>query len=202
MPGRSGPRPYENTKTQYQGLSELLVEARRKQKVESHQIIDEKNIALIPMPDREEAQTTWSVSTFSAPSLPDLYADEMPEWSDWLRDFRYEPHVSRPVFNNQKYRVVVCIEKATSKSRLIEICQQNGADLLIFSGQFSVTRVYDICRRAEEEDKPILLLYICDLDVGGWVMPSAFMGRIAGDISTRRSPDGQDRTYPGTGNPV
>jgi hypothetical protein len=178
MPGRSGSRPYQNTKTQYQGLSDLLVDARRKLRVESGQIIDEKNIALIPMPDRESAETTWEISTFSAPPLPDLYSDVMHEWSTWLRNFKYTPYVSHPVFNNQKYRVVVCIEKATSKSALKEICYQYGADLLIFSGQFSVTRVYDICHRAEDEDKPILLLYISDLDVGGWSMAPAFLSRI------------------------
>jgi len=45
-----------------------------------------------------------------------------------------------------------------------------------------------VVTRAQEEGLPILLLYISDLDCGGWVMPSAFLDRI-NEIYPRKDDD-------------
>jgi len=179
VPGRGKkPRPYVNTRNDYDRLSELLVDARIGRRIASKKIVDEKNVALIEMPVRLAANTTWEVSTLPIRELPDLDVDVMPDWDEWVDQINCRPHTSRPVFNNQDYHIVVAIEKATSKQQLKDLCIQYGADLLIFSGQFSVTRVYDVINRARAENKPILLLYISDLDVAGWTMPTAFVRRI------------------------
>ncbi len=188
IPGKMGPRPYTNNKNQYQGLSDLLVNARTRGMIPSHQIIDEKNTPLFEMPEREETNTTWEINTPFIRELPDLNIDLIPEWSEWIKGIRISPIVSHPKFVNQTYRIVVAIEKATSKTKLQQLCEYYGADLLIFSGQASVTRIYDVVTRAQEEGLPILLLYISDLDCGGWVMPSAFLDRI-NEIYPRKDDD-------------
>lgn len=101
-----------------------------------------------------------------------------PEFKEYLTGICIESVPVRPQFVNQSHRLVVVIEKATSKDRLTSICERYGADLLIFSGQLSVTRVNDIVQCARKEGKPIALFYICDLDCAGWYMPEAFFNRI------------------------
>ena len=171
-------RPYFNSKNEYIHLSELLVEARTKGLIDPSWIIDEKNTPLIEMPQREEIFTGWGIETADIERLPELVTDEFPEWSEWLNRVCFYPTVYPSKFTHQSHRIVVAIEKATSKTRLREICEYHGADLLVFTGQPSVTRIYDVIRRAQNEAKPILLLYISDLDCGGWDMPSAFFNRI------------------------
>ncbi|MCX6696137.1 MAG: hypothetical protein NTV84_00950, partial [Methanoregula sp.] len=172
-------RLYQNTPQEYQNLSSLLVDARMKGLVQPDQVIDEKNVPLFEMPDREESDTTWEITTPQIRQLPDLLTEPFPDFPTWLNQFRFEPIVSVPRFVNQTHRIVVGIEKATSKDQLQDLCENYGADLLIFSGQPSVTRIYDVATRAEDEDKPIHLLYISDLDCGGWDMPTAFFKRVA-----------------------
>ena len=111
-------RPYVNTKDDYQRLSELLVEARISKRVASRKIVDEKNVALVAMPDRKDADTTWEVRTPDIPEIPDIDIDTMPTWDEWVDNIRCSPYTSRPVFNHQKYRIVVAIEKATAKEQI------------------------------------------------------------------------------------
>ena len=129
IPGRGGkPRPYQNTKSQFQRLSELLVQARIKKRADPNKIVDEKNTPLFPMPDRKGSETTWEVTAPRVDSLPDLDVDTLPDWDEWISDISIYPYVSKPVFNNQEYRIVVTIEKATSKAKLKEILSPAVAD--------------------------------------------------------------------------
>jgi hypothetical protein len=104
--------------------------------------------------------------------------EEMPDWDGFLDGVGFSSYVNHPRFAHQSHHIVVAIEKATARRGLEELCNQYGADLLIFGGQFSLTRVNDAVERAKSEDKPVLLMYISDLDCGGWIMPSAFFKRI------------------------
>lgn len=169
---------YENNTYWFGRLSGHLVRARIEGLIPWDWVIDEKNGPLIPMPDRAPATTTWDVDVPDIQLLPELEIDQLPEWKDWLENITIDSNVSGPVFNNQNYRVVVAIEKATSRSDLEKLCAIYGADLLIFGGQPSVTRIHDVVIRAEDEDKPVMLLYISDLDVSGWDMAPAFFERI------------------------
>ena len=169
---------YGNTLYWFGQSSKHLVDARLRGIIPWDWVIDEKNEDLIPIPDRKPAETFWNITAPEIRPLPSFEVDNLPEWNDWLNDINIDYNVSRPVFNNQKYRVVVAIEKATSRSELESLCSRYGADLLIFGGQFSVTRIHDVVLRAKMEVKPIMLLYISDLDVSGWDMAPAFMGRL------------------------
>ena len=168
---------YQNTKYWYQRLSELLVNARLKELVSSDAIIDEKNGEPIYMPPREEGKYGIKPLVPEFGYLPSLDGgEEMPNFDDLEIQFR--PESDKPKFASQSHRIVVVIEKATSEQALSKLCESYGADLLIFSGQSSVTRIYDIATQARAEDKPVVVLYISDLDVAGNDMPVSFFRRL------------------------
>jgi hypothetical protein len=170
---------YENTLYWSNRLSSLLVEARILGLVPWDWISDEKNEPLIPMQDRQSVSTYWDITPAFISNLPELDAiDVLPDWNEWLNGIDIDYTVTHPMFNNQDFRVVVAIEKATSRNDLEKLCGIYGADLLIFGGQPSLTRINDVVERARNEDKPIMLLYISDLDVSGWDMAPAFFNRV------------------------
>jgi len=179
MPGKNGSRLYENTLTGYQRLSGLLVEARIRGMIPWDSIIDEKNLPPVFMPDREEAYSLCIIGADRfTPIEPISNTMPMLSFEDFAASVKLDGRVSGPHFTNQGHRIVVAIEKGTSQDRLTALCERYGADLLIFSGQFSLTRVNDVVERARGEDLPVALLYISDLDCAGWFMPEAFFNRI------------------------
>ncbi len=62
-------------------------------------------------------------------------------------------------------------------SELRFLCSKHGADLLVFSGRHSLTRINDAVNNAKAKDKPIAIFYISDLDIAGWNMPKSFLRR-------------------------
>lgn len=172
-------RTYQNVKNDYQRLSDLLVNARIQGLVPWEAIQDDKNGDPIYMPDRVQAEPAASLYDRNEyKSIAIAVPDTLPDFRQYLSGICIESDHIHPRFVHQSHRLVVVIEKATSKDRLKYICERYGADLLIFSGQFSVTRVNDVVRQARDEDKPIALFYISDLDCAGWYMPEAFFNRI------------------------
>jgi|GEM_PF-1061866 hypothetical protein len=173
-------RRYENKQGDYDRLTELITDARIRGMIRFSSIIDEKNDEPVFMPGRSEFDGWIEPVLPHIGALPDLQTvDEMPAWREFTEAVGFRPVVAAvPTFVHQPRRIVVGIEKATSRDRLEALCQHHGADLLVFSGQFSVTRVHDVVEQAKAEDKPICLLYINDLDCGGWSMAPAFMERI------------------------
>lgn len=175
-----GVRLYENTLADYNRLVELIANARVRDLIPFSSIVDEKNDGARFMPARSDFDGWIEPVLPDAGALPDLQAvDEMPAWREFVDGIEFRPFVETvPTFAHQPRRIVVAIEKATSRDRLEALCLRHGADLLVFSGQFSLTRVHDVIERAKAEDKPVCLLYISDLDCGGWSMAPAFMRRI------------------------
>jgi len=179
MPGRN-PRPYQNTLNDYKKLSEYLTQARIEGLIPWSWIIDEKNEPLIEAPPPRDltAYIDYEIGK-DLGYIPYLeYVEEIPEWEEFIESIDFKAKVRPPRFKHQTHRIVVAVEKATARERFEEICRKYGADLLIFTGQFSVTRVNDAVSRAKAENKPIALLYISDLDCAGWFMPQAFFRRI------------------------
>lgn len=176
-----GVRLYENTLADYNRLVELVANARVRELIPFSCIVDEKNDGARFMPARSDFDGWIEPVLPDAGALPDLQTvDEMPAWREFADAIWFRPVVETvPTFAHQPRRIVVAIEKATSRDRLEALCQRHGADLLVFSGQFSLTRVHDVVNRAKAEEKPVCLLYISDLDCGGWSMAPAFMRRIA-----------------------
>lgn len=184
IPGKSTPgkgrgkkgdiRLYRNHQFDYIVCSESLMEARMMDEIPWECIQDDKNEDIFipfekPMPGK--------ITIYS--NIPDLdipNTDEMkllPDFENTIDSNIFYHSVTDPKFNHQKYHLLVVIEKATAKDRLIKIKDKHGADLLIFSGQPSGTRLHQAVDNAMKKDKPIALFYISDLDVAGWNMPDA-----------------------------
>lgn len=179
MPAKKGMRPYENTLQDYKTLSRLLGEARINGEIPFEWIIDEKNEPLIEMPARRDLTASINYNFEDSGYIPYIDAiEKMKDWDEFFDSIEFKASVSPPKFKHQTHRIVVAIEKATARDRLERLCRKYGADLLIFSGQFSLTRVHDAVSRAMAENKPVALLYISDLDCAGWFMPEAFFRRI------------------------
>jgi len=179
MPAKKGFRPYENTLQDYKKLSELLTQARIEGLVPFGWIIDEKNLPIIEMPARIKGSWYLDYEFDSSGYIPSLkFVEEMDDFDELIQSIDYKPVVKKPRFMYHTHHIVVAIEKATSKTKLERLCTRYGADLLIFTGQFSVTRVHDAVSRAMAEEKPVALLYISDLDCAGWFMPEAFFRRV------------------------
>ncbi|MHA1229211.1 MAG: hypothetical protein ACTSRP_09105 [Candidatus Helarchaeota archaeon] len=178
IPSRSGVRVYENTLKDYKNLSRLLTKARINAKIPFSVIIDEKNESIIEMPARKSLSYSIDYYYDIGGYIPFERAEEIQDFKNLLSSIEFEVNVEKGRFSHQTHRIVVAIEKATSRDKLIELAKEYGADLLIFSGQFSITRVNDAVSRAKAENKPIVLLYISDLDCAGWFMPTAFFRRI------------------------
>jgi len=172
-------RIYQNVKNDYQRLSGLLVEARIRGLIPWNAMQDDKNDEPVYMPDRIQPQPAAYILDDNEyePIRIDI-PDGFPDFNTYLEEIQIEPAAIAPQFVSQSHRLVVVIEKATSRDRLKAICERYGADLLVFSGQLSLTRVNDVVEKAQEEDKPIALFYISDLDCAGWYMPGAFFKRV------------------------
>jgi hypothetical protein len=179
IPAQKGLRTYDNSINDYKRLSALLVEGRISGLIGFDKIIDEKNDPIIDMPPRTPTTIEIQCHPPDLGYLPELtLASKIDEFDEYLEKAKCRSYYTMGHFKYQPHRICVAIEKATSRSQLERLCQQYGADLLIFSGQFSVTRVNDLIDNAIDEDKPIVLLYISDLDCAGWIMPSSFFRRI------------------------
>lgn len=177
--GKGNVRIYQNVKNDYHRLSGLLVDARIRGLIPWDSIQDDKNDTPVYMPDRIEPKpAAWILNNNGFEPISIDLPQPLPDFKTYLSEIFIKPDPVRPRFVNQSHRLVVVIEKATSRDRLKIICKRYGADLLVFSGQLSLTRVNDVVTRARKETKPIALFYISDLDCAGWYMPEAFFKRI------------------------
>jgi hypothetical protein len=181
VPGRGKDtiRIYQNVKNDYQRLSGLLVDARIKGMIPWDAMQDDKNDDPVFMPDRVPAQPAAYINDWNEyEPIRIEFPESFPDFNTYLSEINIEPAPIAPRFVSQSHRLVVVIEKATSRDQLKNICERYGADLLVFSGQLSLTRVNDVVKMAREEGKPIALFYISDLDCAGWYMPQSFFRRI------------------------
>lgn len=177
IPGKKDYKPiirtYVHTLNEYNNLSNILSEARKRGLLDPSLIIDEKNDDLIVnVIDRIKASVKHYDITLDTGTLC-VYAREMKIWEEFLDDVSIEPDIRDEKFNNQTHRHLVVIEKKTGKRKLSIICEKYGADFQVLSGQSSVTRVIDFIVLAKKEKMPCYISFISDLDPAGWDMPNS-----------------------------
>lgn len=179
IPRWSGERVYENTPSDYKTLCDLLAEARIAGLIDPDKIIDQKNEPLLESPEERQADFNFICNVTNPGYLSEYcISEEMPGFEVFFDKIETEAEYTNCQFAHQDYRIAVVTEKSSLKEVLTPLCKKYGADLIIFSGNLSVTRVYDLALRAKAENKPVLILYICDLDCAGWTMPGAFYDRL------------------------
>ena len=168
-------RLYRNTLNEYKSLSAWVVDARIKGIVPFSLLQDHKNdeIARGAL-ERQDARISSIYGT-----LGDEFYFEVQDRDSWEGFVEsIEIDYDRPHYFSQDKRLVVIVEKSKAKSEIKYLAQSHGADFIQFGGQHSVTRLYQLAKLAKEEDKPMRILHLTDLDVAGWFMPQSTMKRI------------------------
>jgi hypothetical protein len=78
----------------------------------------------------------------------------------------------------QPYRIILAGEKSSLKDELLPIVEEIGGELILPSGEFSDTLIYDFVRRAAEDGRPAVVIYFSDFDPAGNQMPVSVARKI------------------------
>jgi hypothetical protein len=73
--------------------------------------------------------------------------------------------------HRQPYRIVLTGEKSSLGAMLHPIARRAGGEMLLSAGEASDTHVPEIAARADDDGRPLLVLYFSDFDPSGWQMP-------------------------------
>jgi len=153
--------PYRNTDDDWTWLLERASKAARwLGYVPFERIRDERNAAPdIYVPDARALGTPY----VSAHVYSD--GDEPPE----------QPALSL-VFSgfhppDQPYRVALIAEKSSVGDVLRPLAQEIGAELILPTGEITDTLIYEMAARADEDGRPLAVLYFSDFDPSGHQMP-------------------------------
>jgi len=92
------------------------------------------------------------------------------EYSDYLDNFKSDISISKGKNNLNMYYIAFAIEKTTLERQFNELCRIYAIDFFPGQGFASTTRIMEICEKAEEIKKPLLILYLADLDKQGEAM--------------------------------
>jgi hypothetical protein len=71
----------------------------------------------------------------------------------------------------QPYRVALIGEKSSLAPVLRPIARRIGAELLLPNGETTTTMIADLAVRANDDGRPLVVLYFSDFDPSGWQMP-------------------------------
>lgn len=83
------------------------------------------------------------------------------------------------ILRPQPYRVELWLEKSTMNHLLADICQRNQTTLVTFRGHPSWGAAWKMCKRAQEDGRPTIILYLSDLDPSGFLMAQELAGKVA-----------------------
>ena len=94
----------------------------------------------------------------------------------------------------QPYRIALVGEKASLEPVLGPIADQYNADLVLFSGNASSTRIWELAKAASNDGRPLVLLYFTDCDYWGWKMVSEVAWKLSA-LQTVQFPNLDFRCY-------
>jgi hypothetical protein len=159
-------KPYENTEACWTKLGIAGLDARYLGLVPCDLIVDQRNPeAVVCLESARQAEIS---------ALPGItYPDESPG------DLPPMPYLSlkEPVIP-QRYHVEIWAEKSTQNDILYPLAKRYNAVLFAGAGEVSLTRCYDLARRAKASQRPVRVLYISDFDPAGQNMPVAAARKI------------------------
>jgi hypothetical protein len=82
-----------------------------------------------------------------------------------------QPRVDVDGFDGvQPYRLALTGEKSSLADVLGPVADRYGADLYLPTGEISDTQVYLMAKAAQEDGRPLVVLYFADCDPAGWQM--------------------------------
>jgi hypothetical protein len=82
-----------------------------------------------------------------------------------------EPQIAVEGFDGvQPYRLALVGEKSSLADILGPLADEYSADLYLPTGEISDTQIYRMARAAQEDGRPLVVLYFADADPAGWQM--------------------------------
>jgi hypothetical protein len=91
--------------------------------------------------------------------------------------------ISAPEVPRQRFRIVMLAEKVSLGEVLRPIAEEVHGELLLGTGEFSEARVFEICRRAAKDRRPLRILYFSDFDPSGWQMNVSVSRKLQAQIN-------------------
>jgi hypothetical protein len=85
-------------------------------------------------------------------------------------------------------------EKSSLREVLGPISNRYGTDLVLFSGNASNTRIYELAKAAAEDGRELIVLYFSDCDPSGWGMPTDVARKLQA-FKANQFPDLEFRLY-------
>ena len=87
------------------------------------------------------------------------------------RAWELEPQIDVDGFDGtQPYRLALVGEKSSLEPVLGPIASTYAADLFLPTGEISDTQIYLLAKAAQDDGRPLAVLYFADCDPGGWQM--------------------------------
>jgi hypothetical protein len=147
---------YANTEDDWQWLVGVVGVARWLNYVRFDQIVDQKNSEAV-LRVRKTPNPMGSIGADLDVTVPD--GDDC------------QPTVALDGFTGtQPYRIALVGEKSSLEPVLGPISQRYGTDLLLFTGNASNTRLYELAKAAAADGRPLVVLYFADCDPWGYRM--------------------------------
>ena len=140
---------------------------------------DARYLNLVAADDFIDRRNDDPITNIHDTGLPSSYVDsgeditipkEMPDLP--------RAHLVRGRARTQRYQIEIWAEKTTMNDVLEPLASRYGATLVTGTGEISVTHCNRCVRRAEEDQRPVRILYISDFDPSGLSMPVAAARKI------------------------
>jgi hypothetical protein len=149
--------PYENTAKSWEWLTgEAAKAARFLGYIPFDQITDQRNAEPV-IRIRETRGPQAYLTTQLDVTIP--------------RAWELEPRIDVEGFDGaQPYRLALVGEKSSLEPVLGPIARAYDADLFLPTGEISDTQIYLLAKAAQDDGRPLVVLYFADSDPGGWQM--------------------------------
>jgi hypothetical protein len=173
MPGKN--KPYRNTHKSWMWLVEISNKARWLGYVGFDEIIDERNDEPINinfadpsgMPQAAVAERSFFLSDFYGPTK--LHVERSSGFSKLLHSNL--PNVEKSGFYvPQPYRLALIGEKSSLRRVLEPIARRFRAELILPTGDLSQSLFWGMCKRADQDGRPLRIFYAADFDPSGQTM--------------------------------
>ena len=139
---------------------------------------DARYLNLVAADDFIDRRNAEAITNISDTGLPSSYVDSGEDITipQQMPDLPRANLVKQQ--RTQRYQIEIWAEKTTMNDVLEPLASRYGANLITGAGELSVTHCNLCVQRAEQDQRPVRILYISDFDPGGLSMPVAVSRKI------------------------
>jgi len=98
---------------------------------------------------------------------------EVFKYLEYIKNINPDIFIYNGANNLNIYYIAFAIEKTTLENQFRELCKNYAIDFFPGQGFVSTTRIFEMCEKAEKTGKPLLVLYLADLDKQGEAMTNS-----------------------------